>query len=84
MQILICIIITACVLLFGVGAFYLATKERTERKETEKKLAEAYDHETKAAEIITEANKTKAEANSGDIDNDLNYMAGKLHDLAKK
>lgn len=83
MQIIICIAITAGALFFGIGSFYLATKTRKENKALENEIKEARENEQKTAEIITEANKTKAEANSGDIDNDLNYMAGKLHDLAK-
>lgn len=84
MQIIISILVAIIAVLFGVGAFYVATKEHKERKETEKKLKEAYKYEEKAAEIINEANKTKSDAISGDIDNDLNYMAGKLHEYASK
>lgn len=84
MQTLIFILITVVAVIFGAGAFYVATKEHKERKETEKELKEAHEHENKAAEIINEANKTKSDAISGDIDNDLDYMAGKLHEYASK
>ena len=84
MQILISILIAAVAVLFAGGSFYVASKERKERKQTEKELREKIEHENKAAEIINEANKTKSDAISGDIDNDLNYMAGKLHEYASK
>ena len=84
MQTLISILIAAVAVLFAGGSFYLAAKERKERKQAEKELREKIEHENKAAEIINEANKTKSDAISGDIDNDLNYMAGKLHEYASK
>jgi hypothetical protein len=84
MHYVIIVLIAIAAILFGVGSAWVAAKEHKERKETEKKLNEAYEHETKAAKIIDEANATKQDAISGDIDSDLNYMAGKLHDYAKK
>lgn len=84
MQILISILIAAVALLFAGGSFYVANKERKERKQAEKELREKIEHENKTAKIINEANKTKSDAISGDIDNDLNYMAGKLHEYASK
>jgi hypothetical protein len=84
MQTIISILIAAVAVLFGVGLFYVASKERKERKQAEKELREKIEHENKAAEIINKANKTKSDAISGDIDNDLNYMAGKLHEYASK
>ena len=84
MQILISILIAAVAVLFACGSFYVASKERKKRKQAEKELREKIEHENKAAEIINEANKTKSDAISGDIDNDLNYMAGKLHEYASK
>ena len=71
-------------LLFAVGSIWLAAKEHKERRATEKELEELREHEKKAAQIIDEANKTKADAISGNIDNDLDFMAGKLHDYSKK
>lgn len=84
MQTISFIIIAALAVLFGVGSFYVASKERKERKQAEKELKEKKENEQKAAEIINEANDTKNDAISGDIDNDLNYMAGKLHEYASK
>ena len=84
MQTIIIILIAVIAVLFAVGSSWLAAKERKERKQAEKELEEKIEHENKAAEIINEANKTKSDAISGDIDNDLNYMAGKLHEYASK
>ena len=84
MHIIISILIAAVAVLFAGGSFYVASKERKKRKQAEKELREKIEHENKAAEIINEANKTKSDAISGDIDNDLNYMAGKLHEYASK
>ena len=84
MQTIIFILIAIIAVLFAVGSTYVANKERKERKQAEKELREKIEHENKAAEIINEANKTKSDAISGDIDNDLNYMAGKLHEYASK
>ena len=84
MQTIIIILIAVIAVLFAVGSTWLAAKERKERKQAEKELEEKINHENKATEIINEANKTKSDAISGDIDNDLNYMAGKLHEYASK
>lgn len=84
MQTIIIILIAVIAVLFGVGSSWLAAKEHKERKAAEKEVKELQQHEEKAAEIINEANKTKSDAISGDIDNDLNYMAGKLHEYASK
>ena len=84
MQTIIIILIAVIAVLFAVGSTWLAAKEHKERKQAEKELREKIEHENKAAEIINEANKTKSDAISGDIDNDLNYMAGKLHEYASK
>ena len=84
MQTLISILIAAVAVLFACGSTYVASKERKERKQAEKELKEKKENEQKAAEIISEANDTKNDAISGDIDNDLNYMAGKLHKYASK
>lgn len=70
--------------LLSVGAFIIAQEERKERKEAEHKLNEAEKHEEQTADTITEANKTKADARTGDHSSDINYMAGKLHDYAHK
>lgn len=84
MKTILLIIICVLMAVFAIGAFILAQEEKKRRKQTEKKIMEAYERENKAAEIITESNKTKAAANTGNINNDINFMANKLHDYANK
>ena len=80
------ILIFACVLMgfFAVCAFIMAQAEKKERYKIQKQLDEVYEHEEHAAEIISNANKTKADARTGDHSADVKYMADKLHDYAQK
>lgn len=80
------ILIFVCVLMgfFAVCAFIMAHAEKKERYKIQKQLDEAKKHEEQTADTITEANKTKADARTGDHSSDVNYMAGKLHDYAHK
>ena len=80
------ILIFACVLMgfFAVCAFIMAQAEKKERYKIQKKLDEVYEHEEHAVEIISNANKTKADARTGDHSVDIKYMADKLRDYANK
>lgn len=80
------ILITVCVLMgfFAVCAFIMAQAEKKERYKIQKQLDEVCEHEEHAAEIISNANKTKADARTGKHSTDIKYMADKLHDYAKK
>ena len=80
------ILFTVCVLMgfFAVCAFIMAQAEKKERYKIQKKLDEVYEHEEHAAEIISNANKTKADARTGNHARDLHTMADKLHDYANK
>ena len=80
MQIVIFILIAIIGVLFGAGAFWVAAKEHKERKEKEKEINKAYEN----AENMAKADEVKENANSGNFDNDINYMADSLHKLAKK
>ena len=80
MHTIIIILVAIIAVLFGVGAFYVATKERKERKQAEKELEEARVN----AQHMAEANEIKENANSGNLDNDINYMGDILHQLATK
>lgn len=80
MQTLIFILISAVAVLFAGGSFYVATKERKERKQKEKELEEAREN----AQHMAQANEIKENANSGNLDNDINYMGDVLHQLAEK
>ena len=77
MQYIIIILIAIIAVLFGVGSSWLAAKEHGERRETEKKLNE----EKESARNMAKANETKENANSGSLDNDINYMGDVLHKL---
>ena len=80
------ILIFVCVLMgiLAVCAFLMAQAEKKERYKIQKKLDEVDEHEEHAAEIISNANKTKADARTGDHSADIKYMADKLHDYAQK
>ena len=80
------ILIFVCVLIgiLVVCAFLMAQAEKKERRKIQNELKEVKKHEEHAAEIISNANKTKADARTGDHSVDIKYMADKLHDYAKK
>lgn len=80
------ILFIVCVLMgiFAVCAFIMAQAEKKERYKIQKQLDEVYEHEEHAAEIISNANKTKADARTGKHSTDIKFMADKLHDYAKK
>ena len=75
-----------CVLMgiLAVCAFLMAKVEKKERRKIQNELNEVKKHEEHAAEIISNANKTKADARTGDHSVDIKYMADKLHDYAQK
>lgn len=69
---------------FGIGAFILANERKQRAQEEKEKREEIEKHEETVINTITEANKTKADARSGNHSRDLDYMANKLHDYANK
>lgn len=79
-----CVLICGLMGIFAVLAFIIAHEEKKERYKIQNELNEVYEHEEKAAEIIGNANKTKANARTGDHSADIKYMADKLHDYANK
>ena len=80
------ILFIVCVLMgiFAICAFIMAQAEKKERRKIQNELNEVKKHEEHAAEIISNANKTKADARTGDHSVDIKYMADKLHDYANK
>ena len=78
------LIIGVLIILFSIGSCYAALKERAARKQAEKENREARKKAETTVEIIAEANKTKADARTGDHERDLDFMARKLHDYANK
>ena len=80
------ILFIVCVLMgiFAICAFIMAQAEKKERRKIQNELNEVKKHEEHAAEIISKANKTKADARTGDHSADIKYMADKLRDYANK
>ena len=80
------ILFIVCVLMgiFAICAFIMAQAEKKERRKIQNELNEVKKHEEHAAEIISNANKTKADARTGDHSVDIKYMADKLRDYAHK
>ena len=80
------ILIFVCVLMgiLAICAFLMAQAEKKERLKIQKQLNEVYEHEEHTAEIISKANKTKADARTGDHSADIKCMADKLHNYANK
>ena len=80
------ILIFVCVLIgiLAICAFLMAKAEKKERLKIQKQLNEVYEHEEHTAEIISKANKTKADARTGDHSADIKCMADKLHNYANK
>ena len=80
------ILIFVCVLMgiLAICAFIKAQAEKKERYKIQKQLDEVYEHEEHTAEIISKANKTTADARTGDHSADIKCMADKLHNYANK
>lgn len=74
---IIAIIMFICVIV----STWVAVRIMREYKRQEKEYAET---EARKNEAITEANKTKADARTGNHERDFNFMADKLHHLANK
>ena len=74
-------IMCGIVAVFGIAAFAFACEQSRQWRKTEKKI-EA--EESKANEIITDAENKKADARTGDHERDINFMADVLHDYANK
>lgn len=80
MQIL-CAVLAILTAVVSIGALIFALRESSKMRKAEQ---EQKAEENKVNETITEANKTKADARTGDHDSDFNFMADVLHDYAKK
>jgi hypothetical protein len=75
-------LVAAIFAIFGVGATYL----NYERKNYERKLTaqakETAENEKRKADIITETERIKQNANTGNHTNDMHTMADQLHNYA--
>lgn len=77
--ILLCVVFGA----LAIGGFWIACKEKTLRREAEKKADAEKQRNKESMEIIEYANEKKERAKSGNHSRDLDTMAGELHDLAR-
>ena len=71
--------------LFGVlavGGMFLNYERKEHQREKERIKREGAENAQHTADIITEAEKIKNEANTGNHSNDLHTMANQLHDYA--
>lgn len=67
-----------------IFVIYIALNEHKARKQLDKELKEVRNGEFKKMDIISKADKTKADSRTGDHSADIKYMADKLHDYANK
>ena len=71
--------------LFGVlavGGMFLNYERKQHRRETEQLKKEGAENAQHTADTITEAEKIKNDANTGNHSNDLHTMANQLHNYA--
>ena len=76
------IIAGLAIALFGVlsvGGMFLNYEREKHRRETEQLKKEGEENAQRTADIITEAEKIKNDANTGNHSNDLHTMADQLH-----
>ena len=69
-----------CVL--AVGGMFLNYERKQHRRETEQLKKEGAENAQHTADIITNAEKIKNDANTGNHSNDLHTMADQLHNYA--
>lgn len=79
-------IITGLIIaLFGVlavGGMFLNYERKQHRRETEQLKKEGAENAQRTADIITEAEKIKNDANTGNHTDDMHTMADQLHNYA--
>lgn len=79
------IIAGLAIALFGVlavGGMFLNYERKEHQREKERIRKEGAENAQHTADIITEAEKIKQEANTGNHSNDLHAMADQLHNYA--
>lgn len=75
------IILIIFMMIFSIGSYIVCLSECKKREKENKKAAAQGEV---IANEITKANKTKADARTGDHSADIKYMSDKLHDYASK
>ena len=66
----------------GIGGIYINYKRKQAEREKERIRQEGKENAQHTADIITEAEKIKNNANTGNHSNDLHTMADQLHNYA--
>ena len=75
-------LIIALFSVLAVGGMFLNYERKQHRRETEQLKKEGAENAQHTADIITEAEKIKNDANTGNHSNDLHTMANQLHNYA--
>lgn len=75
-------LVVVIVVILGAGATYLNYERRKYERKLTEQAKETAENEKRKADIITEAERDKSEARTGDHAHDLHTMADKLHEYA--
>ena len=75
-------LIIALFSVLAVGGMFLNYERKQHRRETEQLKKEGAENAQHTADIITEAEKIKNNANTGNHSDDLHTMADQLHNYA--
>ena len=75
-------LIIALFSVLAVGGMFLNYERKQHRRETEQLKKEGAENAQHTADIITEAEKIKNDANTGNHSDDLHTMADQLHNYA--
>lgn len=75
-------LVVAIVAILGVGATYLNYERRKYERKLTQQAKEAAENEKRKADIITETERIKQNANTGNHTNDMHTMADQLHNYA--
>lgn len=70
------------VLTFAVGSAYIAAEKRKHEKALNEIKQKGAENAKRTADIITEAEKIKSNANTGNHSSDIDTMAKQLHEYA--
>jgi mannitol-specific phosphotransferase system IIBC component len=73
----------AIVAILAVGATILNIERKNYERKLTQQAKEAAENEKRKADIITETEKIKQDANTGNHSNDLHTMADQLHHYAQ-
>ena len=75
-------LVVAIIAILGVGATILNIERRNYERKLTQQAKEAAENEKRKADIITETERIKQNANTGNHTNDMHTMAEQLHNYA--